>query len=125
MDEGSKWLEAVANRMKKEVNRGAAASPESLTVRDLLWKFGYERRGDWINNHIRNRLEKFKLRTDQDFTVAWLDSSITIELDLDAPDAPDAPHTSDPTHRVGALEAANRRGCGSFASTAPRCLRAA
>ena len=99
MDEGSKWLEVVANRMKKEVERGAAASPESLTVRDLLWKFGYERRGDGINNHIRNRLEKFKLRTDQDFTVAWLDSSITIELDLDAPGSDSTSCGTHPTAR--------------------------
>ena len=42
MDEGYQWLEAIANRMKEEIDRGAAASPESLTVRDLLRKFGYE-----------------------------------------------------------------------------------
>ena len=109
MDEGYQWLQAIANRMNEELDRGAAASPESLTVKDLLWKFGFQRRGDLINNHIRNGLEKFKLRTDQDFTVAWLDSPISIDLDLDAPGAPRAPHTSDPTHRVGALPAANRR----------------
>ena len=109
MDEGYQWMEGVARRIKEEIDTGAAASPESLTVRDMLSKFGFQRRGDWINDHIRNGLEKFKLRTDQDFTVAWLDSQINIELDSDAPDAPRAPHTSDPTHRVGALEAANRK----------------
>lgn len=105
MDQGYQWLESIASRMKKEIDKGAAASPESLTVRDLLRKFGYQMRGDRINNHIRNGLEKFKLLMDQDFTVAWLDSEIRIDLDFDAP----GPHISDPTHRVGALEAANRK----------------
>ena len=109
MDGGYEWLEGIASRMKNEIEKGAAPSPESLKVRDLLWQFGFQRRGDWINNHIRNSLEKLKLRTDQDFTVAWLDSQIEIELDSNAHGAPHAPHTSDPTHRVGALEAANRK----------------
>ena len=106
MNEGYQWLQAVANRMNEELKRGAAASPESLTVKDLLWKFGFQRRGDWINNHIRNGLEKFKLRTDQDFAVVWLDSQIKIELDSDAPDAPRA---RNPTHTIGALPAAHRK----------------
>ena len=59
MDEGYQWLQAIANRMNEELDKGAAASPESLTVKDLLWKFGFQRRGDGINNHIRNGLEKF------------------------------------------------------------------
>ena len=109
MDEGYQWLEGVAAQMNNDVAKGAAPSPKSLTVRELLGKFGFQKRGDGINNHIRNGLEKFNLRTDQDFTTAWLDSQIRIELDSDAPGAPRTPHTSDPTHRVGALEAANRK----------------
>ena len=108
MDEGYQWLQSLADRMNNDVAKGAAPGPERLTVRKMLEKFGYQRRSDWINNHIRNGLERFKLRTDQDFTVAWLDSPITIELDSDAPDASDTPHMSDPTRRVGALPAANR-----------------
>ena len=108
MDNGYRWLESVARRMRKEIDSGAAASPLSITVRDLLGKFYYQKRGDWINSCIRNGLEKFNLRTDQDFTVAWLDSQVKIEFDSDASGAAHAPHTSDPTHRVGALEAANR-----------------
>lgn len=108
MDDGYRWLEGIANRMKKEIDSGAAATPESLTVRGLLWKFGNQRRSDWINSHIRNGLERFKLRTDEDFTIAWLDSTISIELDSDAHGAPRSPHTPDLTYRIGALEAANR-----------------
>ena len=109
MDEGYQWLQSIADRMNSDVAKGAAPRPEQLTVRGLLQRFGYQRRSDWINSHIRNGLEKFKLRMDQDVTVAWLDSPITIELDSDATGAPDTPRTSDPTHRVAALAAANRR----------------
>lgn len=108
VDEGYQWLQAIANRMNEELDKGAAASRESLTVKDLLWKFGFQRRGDGINNHIRNGLEKFKLRTDQDFAVVWLDSQIKIGLDSDPPEAPRTPHTPDPTLRIGALPAAHR-----------------
>ena len=108
MDEGYQWLQSIADRMNDDVKKGAAPRSEQLTVRQLLQRFGYQRRRDGINSHIRNGLEKFKLRTDQDFTVAWLDSSITIELDSNAPGAPKTPRTSDPTHRVAALAAANR-----------------
>ena len=83
--------------------QGAAPGPERLTVRKMLEQFGYQRRSDGINNHIRNVLEEFMLRTNEDFTAAWPDSPITIELDSDAAGASAAPRTSDPTHRVSAF----------------------
>ncbi len=46
MEEGSQWLNGIASRMKKDIDSGSAASPQSVKVRDLLRKFGYERRGD-------------------------------------------------------------------------------
>ena len=48
IDEGYQWLEGIADRMKEEIGGGVAASPESLKVRELLWQFGFQRRGDWI-----------------------------------------------------------------------------
>ena len=108
MDEGYRWLKDVAHRMNSNVKKGAAAKPERLTVRELLKRFGYERRGEVINKRIRNLLEEFKLRTDQDFTIAWIDSKIAIELDFPASDASRAPSTTDPTLRVATLDAANR-----------------
>lgn len=109
MDEGYRWLKSIADRMKGEIAKGAAPEPVRLTVRQLLQRFGYERRGDLINNHIRNGMEKFGLRADQDFTIAWLDARIAIELDADASGAPGPPRASDPTRRVGQLDAANRK----------------
>ncbi len=108
MDRGYQWLEGIANRMNEEIGRGAAASPESLKVRDLLGKFGFERRGHHINKHIRKGLRKFKLRADQDFTAPGLDAQITLEIDSDAPGAPCPPRPAEPTHRIGALKAARR-----------------
>jgi hypothetical protein len=90
MDDGYTWLKSVAERMRAEAARGAAPQPEQLTVRKLLTKFGYQRRSERINNHIRNGLEQFELRTDQDVTVAWIDAPITIE-------------TSDPPRRMASV----------------------
>ena len=107
MDAGYTWLKSIADRMQHDVDKGAAAQPERLTVRELLAHFDYARRSNWINKHIQNGLEKFKLRTDEDVTVVWLDSTITIELDANSTGASEKPRTSDPTHRVSALPAAN------------------
>ena len=107
MDEGYKWLKSIAERMEQDKVKGTAPRAEQLTVRKLLEKFGYQRRREWINNHIRNGVEKFGLRTDQDITVVWLDSVITIELDAKAPGAPETPRTADPTYRVSMIPAAN------------------
>lgn len=109
MDAGYTWLKSVADRMNRDVAKGAAPRAEKLTVRELIAKFEYRRRSDRINNHIRNGLERFRLRTDQDVTSAWIDSSITIELDSDANASSQSSRTTDPTHRVSALAAANRK----------------
>lgn len=108
MDVGYNWLKSIAERMNRDAAKGTAPQPERLTVRELLAKFDYQRRSSWINNHIRNGLEQFNLRTDEDVTVAWIDSPITIELDSDAKGASETSPTSDPTHRISALPAANR-----------------
>ena len=114
MPQGYEWLEEIASRMKDAIANGAAPTPEGITVRELIRQFGYQKRGDYINSYIRNGLEKFDLIADQDFAIGWIDSTITIRLDLDVPDVPKPDSTSDPTHRIGSLEAANR---------IPECVR--
>ena len=109
MDRGYQWLETVANTMKAAIAKGAAPTPKNLTVRDLIGHFGFVRRGEWLNSHIRNGLERFNLSIDPDFAVGWIDSTITIRLDSDAPDASKSRVASDPTHRIGSLEAANKK----------------
>ncbi len=103
-------LETLAARMKREVDGGAAPTPEKLTVRDFLRWFGYARRGSYVVSQIRNMLEELELRTVPDFEVTWIDAQISITLDPEAVEgiAPLGEQT-DPTIRIGALEAANRK----------------
>lgn len=108
MDEGYEWLKGVADKMKRDSDRGAKPDPEKLTVRELLKRFGKQKRGESINNRIRNGLERFKLHTSPDFANAWLDSKVTIDLDPEGPGVPRTP-ASDPTRRIGALEAAKNK----------------
>ena len=110
MDEGYERLKGVADTMKGDLANGAASAPERLTVRRLLKRFGYRKRGESITDHIRSGLERFELHTSPDFATAGLDSEIEIHLDLD-PDRPGAsstPHVSDATLRVEALVATNK-----------------
>ena len=106
--EGLQWLEATATRMRDAIANGALPTPERISVRNLLLRFGYVKRGNWINSQIRNGLERYNLDTDQDFAVGWIDSPIIISLDSDEPEAPAPRHIYDPTHRIGSLEAANK-----------------
>ena len=105
---GYKWLEGIATGMRDAIANGAAPTPERITIRELIGKFGYLKRGDYINSRIRNGLERFNLITDKDIAIGWIDSSITIQLELDEPDVREPEFPSDPTHRIGSLEAANR-----------------
>ena len=67
MDEGYEWLKHVADRMNDDVARGAAAEPERLTARELLQRFGYQKRSKWIKGYIGRILRRLGLRTDPDF----------------------------------------------------------
>ena len=111
MDEGYNWLESIADRMKRDVAKGAAPrdgapdGPQSCS-RSSVSSAGASR----INNHIRNGLDRFGLRTDQDITVVWLDSSITIELDsVILGRVRDAPDIRSHVPGLDALPAANRK----------------
>ena len=106
---GYNRFERIAADMREAITNGAAATPERVSVRELVGWFGYQKRGDQINNHIRNGMEKAGLRPDRDPAVVWLDAVITIELDYEDPNMPRPQQAPDPTHRIGALEAANNR----------------
>ncbi len=108
MSDGAKWLEGIADKMRSDVAAGAAPDLERLTVRDLLGRFGHKRRGDLINNHIRNALDRCGLRTDVDFAVAWFDATLTIELDDAYAEAASPAARLGPTQRVDMLAAAHR-----------------
>lgn len=108
MSIGYDWLSEVAKRMKAEIASAAAATPERLTVREFVGKFGYAKRGAYIANQIRNALDKLDLRTNPDFEGVYMDSTIAIEFHSDATDSASPPEPDSATHRIGMLEAANK-----------------
>ena len=75
---GEYWLHEVAQRMQDEKDAGAAPSPERLTVRQFLAKFGRARRGHSIISSIRQQLEQHSLRTSPDFEFEYIDNPIHI-----------------------------------------------
>ena len=108
--DGYEMLKALSERMKNEVDSGADPSPEKLTVREFLRWFGYARRGRNNVSRIRHILAEFDLRTMPDFEVVWIDEKISVQLDPDAFEGMTAAREQiDPTVRIGAIEAANRR----------------
>ena len=104
------YLAEIAKENQEAKGSGMAPTPGKLSVRSLLKRFGYARRGSQVVAEIRNALEDHGLRTSPDFASAWIDSEISIELDRKsesgsaAAAAPD-----DPTVRIDAVDAANRR----------------
>ena len=103
------WLEGIALRMRQEAANGAIPTSEKITVRQLLGRFGYLIRGNWINGHIRNELETHKLVTLPDFEYVWIGSTIAITLDSAAVDDSRPDYESGSTLRIGSLPAANNK----------------
>ena len=109
MPHGHDWLAKIAERMKAEIDDGAAATPEQLTVREFVAKFGYAKRGAYIANIIRNSLDNFGIRTNPDFETVYMGSTIAVELHSEAADSASSGEPDSATHRIGTLEAANKR----------------
>ena len=107
MSNGSEWLAGIAKRLKEEVQNGAAPGAEQLTVRELLGKYGFMRRGDYINNQILNQLDEHDLRIVPDFRSIWLDNHVRVELDPQDGDNFPGGQQPDPTPRVDMLAAAH------------------
>ena len=107
LSNGRAWLQTVAQRMKEQSVDGQQPDPFHLTVRGLLSHFGYERRGAWIIDHIRNTLDEFGLQTIPNFENVWIGTEIAIHLNVvsSGVDAPEL--TVDATQRIGALDAAH------------------
>ena len=102
----------MAQRLKDEVENGAAPGAERLTVRELLGKFGYTRRWDGeggINNHIMNQLDVLDLRSMPDFRYVWAGEPIRLELDPESNAGLPSGERPDPTRRVDSLEVAHNK----------------
>ena len=102
-------LAEIAQQMHKESANGAIPTPHDITPRELVRLYGYERRGALVNSRIRNDLEQVNLRVVPDFEFQYADSKISIGLDQEPDGSPPSGQPSDPTHRVGTLEAANNK----------------
>jgi CBS domain-containing protein len=98
-------LAVIAAQLKKGV------APSRETVRTFLLWFGAERRGYNVVRRIRGALKRHGLLTSPEFEYTWLDGTIAFET---APPegapaaAPSGTASTDPTFRIGRLEAANK-----------------
>ena len=91
--------------MKKEMDGGAVPSPERMTARAFMQRFGYFRRTPLQVGVVRKYLEEYGLRTVPDFVGIWIDTPISIELVSE--DGHDK-SLEDPTVRIGELDAAHQ-----------------
>ena len=114
---GAEWLAEVAARMQKEKDSGALPAAETLTIRQLIEKFGYMRRPRTVVGAIRKALQDNQLNIAPDsFDIAYIDgrAKITLrELDSEATDE----RLEQPTVRIDSLEAAHKE----LVSVKPDC----
>ena len=106
MQNGDKWLQAEKERMEQELQDGVAPTPVKLTARELTAKFGFLRRKHWLVSHVRNKLDELDLVMNPDFSSVHIGAEILIQWESGS-DSLDAYQKSDPTPRIGILEAAN------------------
>ena len=110
---GVNWLETLSKQMKNDVGKGEPPTPETMTARSLMEKFGYERRGRWIVGYINRQMRRLDLMTIPELDHGWIDSHIAITLRtheegaaaLEAQsDEPQQIERVDPTLRISSLE---------------------
>jgi CBS domain-containing protein len=49
-----------------------------ISIRDLIGRWGYQRRGYWVANGIDSDLERAGLVTEPDFKQGWIDADVTL-----------------------------------------------
>ena len=59
--QGEKWLEGLAEQMTSDIKKGAAPSPDELTVREFLYRFGFRKRASHQVSQIRESLRRNEL----------------------------------------------------------------
>lgn len=105
MTNGDEWLARVAKQMQDEDEKGLIPEAETLTVAELIGKFGFAVRKGRITTHLPNKLEELGLRCTPDFMTVWYGATVRLELE-DAGNTADSERL-DPTHRIDSLEAAH------------------
>ena len=101
MEEGFQKLRTISCQMKLDREQGFTPMPPILTPREFVSWFGYERRGPWLVERVRQELKSYGLHTVPDFQEADADEQIAI-LDSFVPIPP-----SDNTLRVNTLPPAS------------------
>ena len=104
---GQDELTEIAQQLKAELDSGTTPAGRPVSVRELLGWFGHKRRGTWIVSRIRDVLSDLDLRAVPDFEQEYIDGSVSIQLDMDAPGVRREPE--DPTVRIGALAEAHKQ----------------
>lgn len=114
---GAEWLADVAKQMQKEKDDGALPTAESLTIRELIGKFGYMRRPRTVVGAIRKALQDNELSiTPDSFDIEYVDSEVKITLnELDSTTTNEKPEQ--PTVRIDSLQAAHKE----LVSVKPDC----
>ena len=105
---GEAWLDGVAARLRRELESGAAPTPEKLTISELLGHFGWERRGPRILRIVRSALDARGLTiSSANFEGGWVHGQVSITLDAVGIDTDGSGVVTDPTPRVESLTAAH------------------
>ena len=108
----------IPQQLKEIAEAVSAGETRTATPRKLIGWFGAQRRGLWVSHRVREALKAVKLDTHPNFEFAWLDAEVAFRKAV--PKVPSKPvrdekspevtvqTTSDPTYRIGKLDAANR-----------------
>ncbi len=100
--------DAKIENIKEQIGKGLA--PPKETVRSLLLWFGASRRGWRVCRQIRTKLKSHGLQTTPDFEYAYIDGYVEfapLEDIEGGSKTQEGIAITDPTYRIGRLEAAN------------------
>ena len=104
---GDDWLDDIAARLEREARAGAVSRHE-VALREVLGRFGFQKRGSWINSRIEDALQARGLTMSPPIGEPWyVDETVSITREDDA-EASEGDGPEDPTVRVEILDAADR-----------------
>lgn len=106
-ESAGRWLQNISEKMQADIKAGSAPDVEEITVRQLLRRFGYTRRGNIVIREIRRALDAHHLRISPDFEFEYIDNLVQIQIDDDSVPQDEYQESSSPTIHVDSLEAAH------------------
>ncbi len=104
---GDDWLDDIAARLQREAKAGAVPRHE-VPLREVLRRFGFQKRGSWINSRIEDALQARGLTMSPPIGEPWyVDETVSITRGGDT-EAREGDGPEDPTVRVEILDAADQ-----------------